>query len=353
MQFNPADRTIRFLIVGGTFNAEGGRASGYINKLAAALTAELPLAKVSLVNGGTYEALADEIEAVGAVTHLAWFADVPNDYPKLLPVLKKRYPAMVLVASKNNRKGLYSRDALYARMHAARNELLVEFADGPDGRLVASVLTAGATVALESSPSVEVVASCLAKEFARFRTLVLPLAKTAYVTDDSESFVSRDFSLETEIPVAEHVGAFGKVRKNHIHEGVDLYGHAGDVVHAMEAGVVVARQPFTGVAAGSPWWGDTECVLIEGASGVLNYGEIAALESIVPGARVAAGQPIGQLVTVLLKDKGRPRTMLHLERYVAGTLAPIPEWSLNAGQPACLRDPTALLVQAAQLKAAT
>jgi hypothetical protein len=353
MQVNPEDRTIRFLIVGGTFNADGGRASGYINKLTAALREELPFAKVSLVNGGTYEALAAEIEAVGAVTHLAWFADVPNEYPKLLPVLKRRYPAMVLVASKNNRKGLYNRDALYARMHAARNELLVEFADGPDGRLVASVLTAGATVALESSPFVEAVAACLAKEFARFRALVLPLAKTAHVTDDSESFSSRNFDYETEIPVAEHVGAFGKVRKNHIHEGVDLYGQPGDVVHAMEAGVIVARRPFTGVAAGSPWWADTECVLIEGASGVLNYGEIKAHENIVPGAHVAAGEPIGVLVTVLLKDKGRPRTMLHLERYVAGTSVPLLEWSLNVEQPACLRDPTALLVQAAQLKAAT
>jgi murein DD-endopeptidase MepM/ murein hydrolase activator NlpD len=351
MQSNPDDHTIRFLIVGGTFNAEGGRASGYIGKLSTALASALPRAKVSLVNGGTYEALAAEIEAVGAVTHLAWFADVPNDYPKLLPVLKKRYPAMVLVASKNNRKGLYTRDALYARMHAARNELLVEFADGPDGRLVASVLTAGATVALESSSSVETVATCLAREFGRFQSLVLPLAKKAYVTDDSDSFVSRDFGHETEIPVAEHVGAFGKVRRNHIHEGIDLYGQPGDLVYAMESGVVVARQPFTGVAAGSPWWADTECVLIEGASGVLNYGEIKAQGHIVPGARVTEGEAIGQLVTVLLKDKGRPRTMLHLERYVAGTSAPIREWSLNDAQPACLRDPTALLVQAAHAKA--
>lgn len=353
MQANSTDHTIRFLIVGGTFNAEGGRASGYISKLTAALSATLPNARVSLVNGGTYEALVAEIEAVGAVTHLAWFADVPNDYPKLLPILKKRYPAMVLVASKNNRKGLYTRDALYKRMHAARNELLVEFADGPDGRLVASVLTAGATVALESSPSVEIVAACLVSELTRFQSLVLPLSKRAYVTEDSESFVSRDFAHETEIPLAGHVGAFGTVRKNHIHEGIDLYGQPGDLVYAMEAGVVVARQPFTGVAAGSPWWADTECVLIEGASGVLNYGEIAANANILPGTRVAAGEAIGQLVTVLLKDKGRPRTMLHLERYIAGTSAPIREWSLNEGQPACLRDPTALLVQAAQAKAQT
>jgi len=347
MQSKPQARTMRFLVVGGTFNAEGGRPSGYIKKLTLALADALPKATLTLVNGGTYDALAAEIEAVGAVTHLAWFADVPNDYPKLLPVLKKRYPAMILVASKNNRKGLYTREALYARMHAARNELLVEFADGPDSRLVASVLTAGASVALEASPAVEAVASCLAAEFERYQSLVLPLAKQAYPTSDSESFISRDFSTETEIPLAGHVGAFGTVRKNHIHEGVDLYGQPGDPVYAMEAGRVVVRQPFTGVAAGSPWWADTESLLIEGASGGLNYGEIAVRSDLEPGSLVVAGELIGHLVTVLLKDKGRPRTMLHLERYVIGTPAPIREWPLDTNQPACLRDPTALLVQAA------
>jgi hypothetical protein len=338
---------MQLLLVGGAFNADGGRPSGYFGKLAAALANALPGAQVNLVNGGTYDDLAAKVQAVDGVTHLLWFADVPNELPKLLPMLKERYPALVLVASKNNRRGLYDRAALYARMQAARSEWLVEFADSADGRLVASVLSARAAVLLDACASINAVAACLAAEFHRVAALVLPLAKTPYPTTDANSFAARDFARDTEIPLAGHPGAFGVVRKNHVHEGVDLYGEPGEAVRAMEDGVVVARQPFTGAAAGSPWWADTECVLIEGASGALNYGELAVRDDLVPGAAVAAGDVIGHLVTVLLKDKGRPRTMLHLERYVAGTRKPVREWALGAAQPAGLRDPSALLVQAA------
>jgi len=350
MQSNSSQRPLRLLLVGGTFNHEGGRSSGYVAKLASALAEQLPSGQVSVVNGGMYDELAAHLDKVDGVTHLAWFADVPNELPKLLPALKQRYPALVLVASKNNRKGLYDRAALYGRMQAARSELLVEFANGADGKLVASVLTAQATVALESSPDIEQVAGCLVAQFSRIASLVLPLAKKAFPTQEAESFKERDFSSDTEIPLVQHPGAFGVVRKNHIHEGVDLYGQPGDAVLAMEAGTVVARQPFTGVAADSPWWGDTECILVEGASGVLNYGELTARADLTIGSAVAAGEVLGRLATVLLKDKGRPRTMLHLERYVTGTRQPLKEWSLDQAQPSGLRDPTALLLQATARK---
>ena len=353
MQSNNSQRSLRLLLVGGTFNHEGGRSSGYVAKLGDALALQLPSAQVSVINGGLYADLAAHLDKVQGVTHLAWFADVPNELPKLLPALKRRYPALVLIASKNNRKGLYDRAALYGRMQAARSELLVEFANGVDGKLVASVLTAQATVALESSSDIEQVAQCLAEQFHRLGALVLPLAKTAFPTRDADSFKERDFSRDTEIPLAEHPGAFGVVRKNHIHEGVDLYGQPGDVVLAMEGGVVVARQPFTGIAADSPWWGDTECILVEGASGVLNYGELTARADLSVGSVVCAGELLGHLATVLLKDKGRPQTMLHLERYVTGTRQPLKEWSLGQDQPVGLRDPSALILQAANAKEPT
>lgn len=341
-------KRMQLLMTGGVFDTQGGRPSGYFDKLARVLEAGLPGAAVRIVNGGTYEQLARELDDVRDLTHLVWFADVPNDLPKLLPLLKARHPALVLVSSKNNRKGLYDRSALLARMQAARSEFLVEFAEGADGLLEARVLTAQATVALERCSDVAQVGACLANEFYRLAALRMPLAKVAHPTRDALSFTERDFATETEIPLASHPGAFGVVRANHVHEGVDLYGQPGDTVFAMEAGVVVARRAFTGTAAGSPWWGDTECVLVEGASGVLNYGEVAPRANLEPGTRVEAGEPLGTLVTVLLKDKGRPRTMLHLERYVAGTREPVREWPLGAEQPPALRDPSALLLQAAR-----
>lgn len=335
-----------FVFVGGTFDLAGGRPSGYFGKLAAAVSAKLPGTQSTLLNGGSYDALAAAVKSLSGVTHLFWFADVPNDLPKLIPTILVNYPGLVLVGSKNNRKMLYDRAALYGRMRQSGSEFLVEFGDGADGRLVGSVLSASGTVVLESSPEIEVVASTLANEFRRLKSLLFPLKKVPVPTFDSNSFTTRDFEQETEIPLGAHVGAFGMKRRNHIHEGVDLYAHAGDEVFAMEDGIVRAVLPFTGKSVGSPWWNETSCVLVEGESGAINYGELCPDEGLVPGANVLAGQRLGQLVTVLTEDKGRPMTMLHLERYAAGTRAPISEWGLGQDQPDCLRNPTVLLMQA-------
>ena len=47
-------------------------------------------------------------------------------------------------------------------------------------------------------------------------------------------------------------GRFGTVRKHEVHTGVDLYTYPGMPVLAVEAGVVVAIEKFTGLEAGSP-----------------------------------------------------------------------------------------------------
>lgn len=341
---------MHIFLVGGTFNLDGGRASGYFGKLAAALTSALPEASIKVLNGGSYASLEQAVNAVSSVTHLLWFADVPNELPKLLPLLKQRYPSMVLVSSKNNRRGLYDRPALYERMRRSRSELLVEFGDGTSGVLVASVLTISGGVVLEQSPHISEVAQEVALQFRRLPSLVFPLDKSSRLSSDSNSFQALDLSIETEIPVQEHVGAFGVQRRHHQHEGVDLYGLPGDPVRAMETGVVVGCFPFTGAAANSPWWADTECLLVEGASGVLNYGEICVREGLRPGVQISAGDVLGHLVQVLRHDKGRPMTMLHLERYATGTTVPLQEWSLGTVQPSILCDPTVLLAQAAYRK---
>jgi N-acetyl-gamma-glutamylphosphate reductase/murein DD-endopeptidase MepM/ murein hydrolase activator NlpD len=333
-------------LVGGTFNTEGGRPSGYFGKLADALCAALPKATFQVLNGGSYDQFRESVEVADGVSHLLWFADVPNDLPKLIPVLKERNPGLVLVSSKNNRRKLYSREALFERMRKSRSELLVEFGEDVDGMLVASILASHGEVLLESFRHISNVAQGLAARFEYMASLRFPLNKARQLTADAESFKHRDTAIEAEVPVATHPGAFGVVRKNHIHEGVDLYGRLGDSVYAMESGTVVARGPFTGPAAGSPWWQDTECILIEGASGVFNYGELEVRPQLKVGDKVRAGERLGFLATVLRKDKGRPTTMLHLERYTLGTREPVREWGLGAAQPENLCDPTTLLIQA-------
>lgn len=143
---------------------------------------------------------------------------------------------------------------------------------------------------------------------------------------------------ETVLPLPPHPGAFGVQRKHHVHEGVDLYCPVGTSVFAVEEGTVVARQWFTGAKAGSPWWHDTEAVLIEGKTGVVVYGEIST--DLQVGERVHAGQKIGQVLQVLKNDKGRPVSMLHLELHAHGTRDTY-EWKDMRPQSLC--DPTPFL----------
>ena len=181
---------------------------------------------------------------------------------------------------------------------------------------------------------------------------MFPLSKQILLTVDANSFLGVDFRSHTEIPLGRHPGAFGVVRRHHVHEGVDLYACAGDEVLAMEAGEVVSLGPFTGPAAASPWWLPTEFVMVQGAEHALCYGEIALASALQVGHRVEEGQVLGTVATVLRHDKGRPRDMLHLERYVSGIRASCGLWPLDKPCPAGLLDPTPILLREA-LTAAT
>lgn len=139
------------------------------------------------------------------------------------------------------------------------------------------------------------------------------------------------------VPASPSQGAFGALRRHDVHTGVDLYAEPGDAVFAVEAGVVVAIEEFTGARAGSPWWHDTLAVLIEGPSGVVLYGELAP--AVAVGARVARGELVGRVLTVLKNNKGLPMTMLHLELYEQGTRTSV-WWHHDEPKPSGLRDPS-------------
>lgn len=179
------------------------------------------------------------------------------------------------------------------------------------------------------------------------RNLQFPLLiRQIGTTNDSMSF-QHAVPGAVEIPLEQHVGAFGVVRRHHVHEGVDLYAPEGTTVVAMEDGVVVYIGAFTGPKAGSPHWNDTDMVMVEGPSGVIGYGEICPIEGLQVGDQVIAREEIGKIVTVLKVDKGRPMAMLHLEHYQHGVRKHIDEWPLQTEQPPQLLDPTPLLLRAA------
>lgn len=145
------------------------------------------------------------------------------------------------------------------------------------------------------------------------------------------------------IPVATHPGAFGVGRKHDFHTGVDLYCPHDTEVFAVEGGKVVGKEKFTGPQAESPWWNETEAVLVEGRSGVVLYGEVYSHVEV--GQEISVGSRIGFTRTVLKKDKGRPMCMLHVELYKHGTAESV-WWKLDQNKPENLLDPTSKLLYA-------
>ena len=152
------------------------------------------------------------------------------------------------------------------------------------------------------------------------------------------------FNVKLNIPDADSVGAFASKRSFYYHPGVDLYCLEGQAVTAVEAGIVVNVEIFTGALADppSPWWNETMAILIEGQSGALGYCELMAAPHIVPGYKIEEGELIGYVVPVLKKDKGNGTTMLHFEQYLSGSTGHV-TWELGKEKPASLLDPTELL----------
>jgi len=162
------------------------------------------------------------------------------------------------------------------------------------------------------------------------------------MTSDSMSFKKLKEG-EVEIPIGDHVGAFGVQRRHDIHKGVDLYAPVGTLVSAVEDGTIIINRPWTGEKSGCSWWEETDAVLICGESGIVAYGEIEIFGDIRPGLKVKKGQHLGFVKRVLKEDKGRPTSMLHIQMYI-NEPAKVGTWELGSPKPENLIDPTFYLV---------
>lgn len=122
------------------------------------------------------------------------------------------------------------------------------------------------------------------------------------------------------IPINYHPGSFGFKRREKYHTGVDLYCKEGDPVFAVQKGLVTSVEKFTGAWDGSPWWLNTECILIQGDSGTICYGEL--IPKVIVGQYVSKGEIIGHITPVLPEERlridipGHSCSMLHLELYL-------------------------------------
>ena len=151
-------------------------------------------------------------------------------------------------------------------------------------------------------------------------------------------------NLEPKVPLEGHVGDFAFRRSFYYHPGIDLYCAKGQEIVAIEDGIVINFEIFTGPNANppSPWWHDTFSVMIEGENGVIGYCELLIADPLDIGDKLKAGDVVGHITPVLKKDKGNGTTMLHLEQYVPGTTEHV-TWVLDTPQPTQLMNPRNLL----------
>jgi phosphopantothenoylcysteine decarboxylase len=181
------------------------------------------------------------------------------------------------------------------------------------------------------------------------------------VVDSVENSLNWIFPVEgcPGIPINYHPGAFGFHRRHSHHTGVDLYvkcfpnyNIASGVytVFAVEGGTVVGYEKFTGPQDNSPWWNNTDAVLVEGKSGVVCYGEIGSHVSV--GQKVKRGDVVGYIVPVLPEGKERPdipghsRAMLHFELYKQGVREASKSWKHDQPMHDYMTDPTPFLMDA-------
>lgn len=122
----------QMLIVGGTFDHNGGRPSGLVRGIDKSIR-EKTTFDVTTVNGGWVADLHEEIlPSVLGFDVVLWFANVSNDEVKLRDV-KSINPKCILITSKRNDDGKYTFAELISRALATKANLTIEFSKDPDG----------------------------------------------------------------------------------------------------------------------------------------------------------------------------------------------------------------------------
>lgn len=121
----------QMLIVGGTFDHDGGRPSGLVRSIDKSIR-EKTAFDVTTINGGWVEDLHDEIlPSVLGYDLVLWFANVSNDEVKLRDV-KSINPRCILITSKRNDGGKYTFAELISRALAIKANLTIEFSKDSD-----------------------------------------------------------------------------------------------------------------------------------------------------------------------------------------------------------------------------
>jgi hypothetical protein len=139
---------MKVLFVAGTFDDNGGKPSGYMQKLAEYLREDIMEEDIFCVkakefieyNGGSWEKMLVEVfpKLAKMPDIVFWFADVPNDKVKLVDKIKAVSPKSLLVISKNNMDSKYSIHGLVGKMLKLHANLMLEIS-GNRSKILASI----------------------------------------------------------------------------------------------------------------------------------------------------------------------------------------------------------------------
>jgi hypothetical protein len=155
------------LLVGGTFDDNGGKNSHYFNNLATAISVicNNPDNPPYIFNGGHYTVLELLLSKLNKTDfkYIFWFADVPNDKPKLLSQVKEKWPKAILVTSKRNDDDKYTLFDLVFRALNVKANLIVEFKKNTDNKIAASVYDPLGNIFCKEQPNISVLADTLMK----------------------------------------------------------------------------------------------------------------------------------------------------------------------------------------------
>lgn len=110
----------KILFVGGNWDLNGGKKSKIVDEF----SKHLPNA--TIYNGGDYNDLNKILESCTNYDTVIWWANVPNELPKIRNVKDINYKAM-LVSSKRNVDNKYSFQDLLQRSFALKSNLTIEF----------------------------------------------------------------------------------------------------------------------------------------------------------------------------------------------------------------------------------
>ena len=109
------------LLVGGTWDFQGGKKSRVVEKFAREFS------YVTVYNGGYYFDLHRIIETSIYFDVVLWWANVPNDMPKVRNVKEINYKALLVTSKRNN--GEYTFEELLQRSLEAKANLTIEFSE--------------------------------------------------------------------------------------------------------------------------------------------------------------------------------------------------------------------------------